>query len=68
MGDHCKDLEEIFTQIRKRNIRLNLDKFAFKVKASKFLGLKIIRRRIEANPNKCPAIIEMRSPSTMKEL
>ena len=49
-------------------MRLNPDKCAFRVKAGKFLGFMITRRGIEANPHKCRAIIDMRSPSTMKEV
>ena len=30
-GDHCKDLQEIFAQTRKFNMRLNLKKCAFGV-------------------------------------
>ena len=52
-GDHCKDFEENFTQIRRRNMRLNPDKYAFGVKADKFLGFMIMKRRIKANSDKC---------------
>ena len=36
-GDHWKDLGEIFAQIRKFNMRLNLKKCAFGVRGGKFL-------------------------------
>ena len=66
-GDHCRDLEEIFAQLRTRNMQLNLDKCAFGVKTGKFLGFMITKRGIEANLDKCWAIIDMRSPSTIKK-
>ena len=67
-GDHCNDLKENFAQIRRRNMRLNPDKYAFGVKADKFLGFMIMKRRIEANSDKCQVIIKMRSPHAMKEV
>ena len=34
----------------------------------KFLGFMLTQCGIEANPEKCKAIIEMRSPTTVKEV
>ncbi|RDY09021.1 hypothetical protein CR513_06679, partial [Mucuna pruriens] len=34
----------------------------------KFLGFMLTKRGIEANPNKCQAIIDMRSPQNVKEV
>ena len=68
LGDHCRDLEDIFAQLRRRNMRLNPKKCAFRVKASKFLGFMITKRGIEANLDKCRAIIDKRSPSLIKEV
>ena len=62
LGDHCKDLEEIFAQIKKRNMRLNHEKCAFGVKAGIFLSFMITTRGIEANMDKCLAIIEIEKP------
>ena len=36
-GGRCKDLREIFTQIRKFNMLLNMEKCAFGVRGGKFL-------------------------------
>ncbi|RDX67544.1 Retrovirus-related Pol polyprotein from transposon 17.6, partial [Mucuna pruriens] len=44
---HIQDLEEIFTQVKKYNMRLNSDKCVFE-----FLGFMLTHRRIEANPDK----------------
>lgn len=52
----------MFVQVRKFNMRLNLSKCTFEVKAGKFLGFMLTARGIEANIDKCGAILEMRSP------
>ncbi|XP_019416415.1 PREDICTED: uncharacterized protein LOC109327705 [Lupinus angustifolius] len=49
-------------------MRLNPEKCTFGVKAGKFLGFLLTSRGIEANPSKCQAIIDMRSPRTVKEV
>jgi len=40
----------------------------FGVEAGKFLGFLLTERGIEANPEKCVAIIAMRSPISVKEV
>ncbi|KAK2425775.1 hypothetical protein QL285_024519 [Trifolium repens] len=67
-GSHSEDLEEILTSVRKYNMRLNPAKCSFGVQAGKFLGFMLTRRGIEANPEKCQAIINMRSPTSVKEV
>ncbi|XP_057760155.1 uncharacterized protein LOC130980501 [Arachis stenosperma] len=64
---HCDDLKEIFEQIRAYNMRLNPEKCAFGVQGGKFLGFMLTSRGIEANPEKCKAILNMTSPKTIKE-
>ncbi|XP_072071625.1 uncharacterized protein [Arachis hypogaea] len=65
---HCDDLREVFEQIRAYNMRLNPEKCAFGVQRDKFLGFMLISRGIEANPEKCEAILNMASPKTVKEV
>ncbi|XP_072094212.1 uncharacterized protein [Arachis hypogaea] len=65
---HINDLAEIFAQIRRYNMRLNPEKCAFGVRGGKFLGFILTSRGIEANPDKCRAIIDMKSPTTLKEV
>jgi len=65
---HAKDLEAVFSALRQYNLRLNPDKCVFGVDRGKFLGFMLTQRGIEANPKKCRAIIEMRSPTTVKEV
>ncbi|XP_014493615.1 uncharacterized protein LOC106755899 [Vigna radiata var. radiata] len=66
--DHAKDLEEVFAQVRKFNMSLNPSKCTFGVQAGKFLGFMLIARGIEANPDKCRVVLEMRSPQSLKEV
>nr|KYP33643.1 Retrovirus-related Pol polyprotein from transposon opus [Cajanus cajan] len=66
--DHATDLAEVFAQVRKHNMRLNPEKCVFGVQGGKFLGFMITSRGIEANPEKCKAIIQMQSPQTVKEV
>ena len=65
---HAKDLSAIFSALRQYNLRLNPKKCVFGVDRGKFLGFMLTQRGIEANPEKCNAIIEMRSPNNVKEV
>lgn len=58
---HCPDLQSIFDSLRQYELKLNLEKSAFRVHAGKFLGFMLTTRGIKANLDKCRAIIEMRS-------
>ena len=49
-------------------MRLNPQKFVFAVEAGKLLGFMLTNRGIEANLDKCKAILEMKSPSSMKDV
>jgi len=66
--DHVHDLREVFHQVRKYNMRLNPEKCVFGVPTGKFLGFMLTAQGIEANPDKCAAIAEMRSPKNLKEI
>ncbi|XP_072076442.1 uncharacterized protein [Arachis hypogaea] len=66
--NHISDLTEIFGQIRQYNMRLNPEKCAFAVQGGKFLGFLLTCRGIEANPDKCRAVLDMASPKTVKEV
>ncbi|XP_025678326.1 uncharacterized protein [Arachis hypogaea] len=65
---HCDDLREVFEQIRVYNMRLNPEKCAFGVQGGKFLGFMLTSRGIEANPEKCEAILNMASPKIVKQV
>nr|KYP48409.1 Retrovirus-related Pol polyprotein from transposon opus [Cajanus cajan] len=64
---HMCDLAEVFRALRQHRMRLNPEKCVFGVSGGKFLGFMLSSRGIEANPDKCQAILEMKSPSTLKE-
>ncbi|RDY04110.1 hypothetical protein CR513_12219, partial [Mucuna pruriens] len=65
---HCVVLTRIFDVLRKHKLKLNLEKCSFNVQAKKFLGYILTRRGIEANSNKCEPVINMRSPTSIKEI
>ena len=65
---HIAHLFEAFQILRNYNMKLNPAKCAFGVSAGKFLGFIVNRRGIEANPNKIKAVLDMPSPSGIKEV
>jgi len=65
---HAEDLSAVFSALRQYNLHLNPDKCVFGVDRGKFLGFILTQRGIKTNPEKCKAIIEMRSPTTIKEV
>jgi len=67
-GRHTTDLQELFATISKYRLKLNPEKCVFGVEAGKFLGFMLRERGIEANPDKCAAIITMRSPTSVKQV
>jgi len=67
-AQHVADLEELFVTISKYRLKLNPEKYVFGVEAGRFLGFMLTERGIEANPNKCTAIIAMRSLTSVKEV
>ncbi|RDY06409.1 Retrovirus-related Pol polyprotein, partial [Mucuna pruriens] len=65
---HCETLERVFKTLRDHKLKLNPEKCSFEVQAGKFLGFMLTERGIEDNPDKCQAIIDMRSPQGVKEV
>jgi len=63
---HIKNLEEVFEALRWTSMRLNLEKCTFDVEGKKFLGFMLTHQEIEANSNRCRAIIEIRSLQNVK--
>nr|KYP76142.1 Transposon Ty3-I Gag-Pol polyprotein [Cajanus cajan] len=66
--NHTADLAEVFQALRKHRMRLNPDKCVFGVSGGKFLGFMLSNRGIEVNPDKCHTILDMRSPTNIKEV
>ena len=67
-ANHLDDLKETFNTLRKYNMKLNPAKCVFAIALGKLLGFMVSQRGIEANPNKVKAIIEVKSPKTVKEV
>ena len=67
-GLHVSHLSEAFQILRNYNMKLNPAKCAFGVSAGKFLGFIVNHRGIEANPDKIKALLDMPSPSGIKEV
>ena len=67
-ANHLDDLKETFSTIRKNNMKLDPTKCVFAAASGKFLGFMVSQRGIEANLDKVKAVIEIKSPKTMKEV
>ncbi|KAM1000326.1 hypothetical protein ACFX2A_007088 [Malus domestica] len=67
-SDHICNLAETFNILRKYKIKLNPTKCTFGVSSSRFLGYLVTQRGIEAHPKQIRAILEMKSPITLKEI
>jgi len=59
---HAKDLEAVFSALRRYNLRLNPDKCVFSVDRGKFLGFMLTQRGIEIQRNAQPHYCQ-RSPT-----
>ncbi|KAL2253359.1 UNVERIFIED_CONTAM: Retrovirus-related Pol polyprotein from transposon opus [Sesamum indicum] len=66
--DHLTDLAQAFAIMRSYGMKLNPDKCTFGVGGGKFLGYMVSERGIEANPEKIRAIMDLRSPATIKDV
>ena len=65
---HIAHLVEAFQVLKEYNMKLNPTKCAFGVSARRFLGFIVNNRGIEANPNKIKVVLDMSSPSSIKEV
>ena len=65
---HIAHLSEAFQILRNYSMKLNPAKCAFGVSAGKFLGFIVNHRGIEANPDKIKPVLDMSSPSGIKEV
>ncbi|XP_015965613.1 uncharacterized protein LOC107489376 [Arachis duranensis] len=66
--DLLNDLANVFASLLQHGMRLNPLKCAFAIEAGKFLGFMITQRGVEANPEKCQAILQIKSPSYIKDV
>ena len=58
----------MFEVIRRHKLCLNADKYAFGVRAGKFLGYLITNRGIEVNPDQIEAVKSLKPPSNPKKV
>ena len=65
---HIAHLSEAFQILRNYNMKLNSAKCAFGVSTGKFLGFIVNHQEIEANPDKIKTVLNMPSPSGIKEV
>ncbi|XP_022875674.1 uncharacterized protein LOC111394131 [Olea europaea var. sylvestris] len=66
--DHVACLQKVFDVARQNRLRFNPEKCVFGTAGEKFLGFMITQRGIEVNPDKIWAILEMKSPTSRKEV
>lgn len=66
--DHVNDLRETFENVRRHSMRLNPAKCSFRLTSGKFLGFLVFQRGIEADPTQIRAILDMPSPTTVKQI
>jgi hypothetical protein len=59
-----KDLQQVFSSLRRYRWNLNPEKCVFGVPAGKLLGFIISHRGIEANPEKIEAIMRREPPQS----
>ena len=64
--DHAEHLQEAFELLRAYGMKLNPSKCAFGVTVSRFLGLMVTQRGIEANPAQLKAVLESPATSSRK--
>ena len=67
-SDHVQHLEEVFALLQKYNVRLNPEKCTFGVASGKFLRYLVTQRGIESDLNQISTILEMKSPTCIKEV
>ncbi|RDX85075.1 hypothetical protein CR513_33780, partial [Mucuna pruriens] len=59
---HAESLALVFKVLRRYHLKLNPEKCSFRIKVNKFLG------GIKVSPENCNAVIDMRSPKSVKEV
>ncbi|KAJ3689951.1 hypothetical protein LUZ61_019115 [Rhynchospora tenuis] len=67
-SDHVSHLERVFDKMRQIGMRLNPKKSFFCLSSGKFLGFIISEHGIEAHPDKCQAVVNLKSPKSFKKV
>ena len=66
--NHVRDLQQAFEILDQYNMKLNPSKCHFGVGSGKFLGYMVTKRGIEASPEQITAILNLKSPSSIKDI
>ena len=66
--DLISDLTEVFNALKEFQWKLNPTKCVFGVPSGNLLGFMVSHRGIEANPTKVKAILNMKSPTCVKDV
>lgn len=66
--DHDRNLENLLRRCRKKNIKLNRDKFDFKKDEVSFIGHRLTKEGLKPDPNKVTAILNMKKPDDVPAL
>ena len=66
--EHLQYLDKTFNLLRQYEVKLNPEKCTFRVASVKFLGYLVTQRGIEADHDKISSILNMRSPTSIKEI
>lgn len=67
-NDHVACMQKVFDVALQNRSRFNPEKCFFGTTGGKFLGFMITQRAIKVNSDKIQAILEMRSPTSKKEV
>jgi len=66
--DHLQHLDKTFNLLRQYKVKLNPEKCTFGVTSRKFLGYLVTQRGIKADPDQISTILNMKSPTFVKEV
>ena len=67
-ASHLDDLWETFDTLRLYNMKLNPNKCVFSVASRKLFGFMVSQCKVEANPDKVRAVMEMAPSKNIKEV
>ncbi|KAM1986492.1 hypothetical protein ACFX15_033869 [Malus domestica] len=65
---HIRNLAKTFDILKEYKMKLNPTECTFGVFSGRFLGYIVTQQGIEAHPRQIRAILDMRSPTTLKEI
>ena len=66
--DHLQHLDEAFDLLQKYKVKLNPEKCTFGIAPRKFLEYLVTQQGIKVDPDQISAILNMKSPTYVKEV